>query len=80
MPHYFFHLLHSDHHLVHDDDGTALNDDTVARREGMISLGELMAEASFSKPTPFSVSVQIERAEVGIIDVVTGHLTTQAQP
>lgn len=80
MPQYFFHLLHSGCEPVHDEEGVAFEDDAIARHEGMRSLGELMKEASSSGPIPFSVSVQIVREGVGIIDLLTGHLRVTAQP
>lgn len=79
MPRYFFHLIHPDRDAVKDDEGMVFEDDATARREGMESLGELMAEASKSKPMPFSVSVQVVREGVGIIDVLSGDMSVLAQ-
>jgi hypothetical protein len=55
-------------------------DDAAARREGIVSLGELMAEASISKPIPFSVSVQIVRQGGRIIDTLSGDMSVFVQP
>ena len=80
MPRYFFHLIHPDRDVVRDDEGIMFEDDAAARREGIVSLGELMAEASISKPIPFSVSVQIVREGGRIIDTLSGDMSVFAQP
>ena len=79
MPRYFFHLIHPDREPVRDDEGVAFEDDGAARREGMASLAELIKDASSSQPMPFCVSVQIVREGVGVIDVLTGHLSIGAR-
>jgi hypothetical protein len=79
MPRYFFNLLHPDRDPVTDDEGLVFEDDTVARSEGLASLGELMKEACSSYPVPPSVCVQIVREGGGIIDLLTGQLSTQPQ-
>jgi len=79
MPRYFFHLIHPTRDPVRDEEGLTLEDDAAAKREGMISLGELMKEASSSEPMPFCVSVQIVRESVGIIELLTGHISEQGQ-
>jgi len=80
MPRYYFHLLHPEREPVRDDEGLAFEDDAAARREGMLSLGEMIKDASSAHPMPYCVSVQIVREEVGIIDLLTGHLSVQSQP
>jgi hypothetical protein len=80
MPRYFFHLIHPDRDAVRDDEGIMFEDDAAARREGAVSLGELMAEASKSTPMPILVSVQIVREGVGVIDLLTGDMSVLAQP
>ena len=80
MPRYFFHLLHPERDPVRDEEGSTFEDDAAAKREGMVSLGELIKEASYSEPVAFCVSVQIVREGFGIIDVVTGHLAIRTQP
>ena len=80
MPHYFFHLLHPEREPVRDDEGFAFEDDAAARHEGMLSLGELMKDSSSNQPMPFCVTVQIVREGVGVIDLLTGHLSVHPQP
>jgi hypothetical protein len=78
MPHYYFHLVYSDSEPVRDDDGLSFEDDDVAKREAMLSLGDLIKEASIAGPYPFCVRVQIVREGIGIIDLITGQLSTTA--
>ena len=80
MPRYFFHLLHPDSDPVRDDEGILFEDDTAAKREGIISLGELIQAATSSTPMPYCVSVQIVREGVGITDFLTARLSAEAQP
>jgi len=80
MPQYFFHLLHPERSPVHDEEGMAFEDDATAKREGILSLGDMMKEASSYQPVPFCISVQIVREGVGIIDLITGHLSAEGQP
>jgi hypothetical protein len=77
MPRYFFHLLHPGRAPVRDDEGIEFEDDSVARREGMVSLGELVLEGISADPIPLHVSVQIVRQGYGIIDVLTGAVVTR---
>lgn len=75
MPRYYFHLLHPDREPVTDGEGLVFEDDATARREGLLSLGEFMAESSVSDPRPLKVSVQIVREDVGMIETLVGDLS-----
>lgn len=75
MPRYYFHLLHPNREPLVDDEGLVFEDDATARREGLISLSELMADSSKSDPRPLTVSVQIDREGVGMIETLTGDLS-----
>lgn len=75
MPRYYFHLLHPDREPVVDDEGLVFEDDATARREGLISLAEFMADSSKSDPRPLKISVQIDREEVGIVEILTADLS-----
>jgi len=79
MPRYFFHLIHPTSAADRDNDGLVFDDDTAAKREAMVSVVEMMKDASFSASIPFRVSVQIVREDVGIIDLLTGHLSASVQ-
>lgn len=79
MPRYYFHFIHPDEEPVRDEEGSQFEDDVSARREGMQSLGDLIKETGTGKSMPFRVSVQIVRKGYGIIDIVTAHLSSQAQ-
>jgi hypothetical protein len=76
MPLYFFHLLHPDREPVRDEEGLTFEDDATATREGMRSLGELLIDVSPTQPMPLRVSVQIERAGVGVVDLLTAQRTS----
>ena len=80
MPRYFFHLIHPTSAAARDNEGVTFDDDAAAKREAKLSVAEMMKEASFSELMPFRVSVQIVREDVGIIDLLTGHLSASAQP
>ena len=75
MPRYYFHLLHPDRQPVADEEGLLFEDDAAARREGLISLGEFMADSSKSDPRALNVSVQIDREDYGMIEMLTGDLS-----
>jgi len=80
MPQYFFHIIHSNRAPSRDDVGLMFATDGAAKREGMLCLGEMIKEGISSEFMPFRVSVQIVREDVGIIDLLTGHLSARAQP
>jgi len=80
MPRYFFHLVHPDRDPVRDDEGMIFEDDATARREGIASLGELVSDTTKTDQTPLSVTVQIVREGVGVIDLLTAHVGQPPQP
>jgi len=73
MPRYFFHLLYRDRDL-RDTKGHEFEDDASAKREGLVSLGDVLAEAGRSLPMPFGVTVQVVRQGVGVVHLLAGHL------
>lgn len=77
MPRYFFHIANPEYDTILDDEGMSFHDDAAARREAILSLGEMMREAASTNPTPFCVSVQVFREGIGIIETVTGHVFSQ---
>lgn len=79
VPRYFFHLLYRDRNL-RDAKGYEFADDASARREGLVSLGDMLAEAGRSLPMPFNVTVQVVRQGVGVVHVLAGHLNDRAPP
>lgn len=79
VPRYFFHLLYRDRNL-RDAKGYEFEDDASARREGLVSLGDMLAEAGRSLPMPFNVTVQVVRQGVGVVHVLAGHLNDRAPP
>lgn len=79
MPHYFFHLIYPGCAPIRDDEGLEFDGDDAAKREALASLGEMLSEAARSCPRPLTVSVQIVRAGVGVIDVVSANLNPTIQ-
>ena len=77
MPRYFFHLLYPGRAPVRDSEGIEFEDNAVARRQGMVSLGELMLDGLSADPAPLDVSVQIVRQGYGVLDVLTGTVVTR---
>ena len=80
MPRYFFHFLHPDREPISDKEGLVFEDNATARREGLVSLCEFMTESTKAKPAPLSVSVQIDREGVGVIEILTGDLSVLPRP
>jgi len=75
MPHYFFHLIHPDRDPVRDEEGIIFEDDVLAKREGLASLGDFVQDTTRYQSQPCYVSVQIVRAGVGIIGVLTAKVS-----
>lgn len=75
MPHYFFHLIHPDRAPVRDEEGLIFEDDILAKREGLASLGDFVRDTTRYQSQPCYVSVQIVRAGVGIIGVLTAKVS-----
>jgi len=75
VPQYFFHLIYPEGAPVRDDEGLELADDDAAKREAVLSLGDLVKEASSAGSFPFYVSVQIVRQGVGVIALMSGQLS-----
>ena len=80
MPRYFFHLIYPDRDPVRDEEGMTFEDDATARREGVASLGDLVSDATRNDPVPLSVTVQIVREGIGIIELLTAQIAQRPQP
>lgn len=59
MPHYFFHVCHSDSDVIPDDEGEAFADLDAARREAAESLRDLVVDAIRSGRKTSGLAIRI---------------------
>jgi hypothetical protein len=76
MHRYFFHFIHLEGDPVQDAEGLLFRDDDAAKRAAILTLGEMIKDASSSRPMPYCVTIQVVREKVGLIDNLTGRLSS----